>query len=294
MAPRDVEDEVPAYACCSVGIGRWFWVAWDSEAEARACSPALASGYESSAVAAERKAIESVGPRGKPLPAKWASGYKRGGGGAARAGGMEGEGAGGTGIRPRAKVVRPVGGFKKGGGTSRLAFVYAAFENDSPDARGQVVVVKHRIVKQNPRKIYIDRNPFDEEEWAHRGEDGDGAAADFPKTRTLAIDREMLRREGRFRHRLSHHDMYFYAREEDGIRDVEATLTSKHAWCATLGVQFPCSAETVKAAYRRLAKTAHPDAGGDPTRFRAVEQAYRDALTYFAVVDGATTLAKLD
>ena len=24
--------EVPAFACCSVGIGRWFWVAWESEA----------------------------------------------------------------------------------------------------------------------------------------------------------------------------------------------------------------------------------------------------------------------
>ena len=36
--------EVPAFACCSVGIGRWFWVAWESEAEARALSPALASG----------------------------------------------------------------------------------------------------------------------------------------------------------------------------------------------------------------------------------------------------------
>ena len=27
--------EVPAFACCSAGIGRWFWVAWESESDAR-------------------------------------------------------------------------------------------------------------------------------------------------------------------------------------------------------------------------------------------------------------------
>ena len=26
--------EVPVFACCSVGIGRWFWVAWESESSA--------------------------------------------------------------------------------------------------------------------------------------------------------------------------------------------------------------------------------------------------------------------
>ena len=46
-------DDVPVFACCSVGVGRWFWVAWGSEAEARARSPALASGYEASADRAE-------------------------------------------------------------------------------------------------------------------------------------------------------------------------------------------------------------------------------------------------
>src|SRR5206468_9551798 len=83
--------EVPVFACCSVGIGRWFWVAWESEAEARALSPALASGYEASAARAEAKAGEQLGPRLKRLAAKWASGYKRRGGMAARVPRTEGE-----------------------------------------------------------------------------------------------------------------------------------------------------------------------------------------------------------
>jgi DnaJ-domain-containing protein 1 len=155
--------------------------------------------------------------------------------------------------------------------------LYSASESDRP---GEVAVARHRIVRQNPRKIHVDREPFREEEWTSREEGG----PDAPKPRTLAVDRDALRRQGRAPHRGS----FFYASEEDGIRDVHAALTSKHAWCASLGVKFPCSAESVKAAYRRLARTTHPDAGGDPAEFRAVEQAYRDALAYFAPIDGAT------
>src|SRR6516225_11370789 len=92
--------EVPAFACCSVGIGRWFWVAWESESDARTLSPALASGYEGSAARAEAKAVERVGPRLKRLPAKWASGYKRRGGIAARMPGAEGEAGGGGATEP--------------------------------------------------------------------------------------------------------------------------------------------------------------------------------------------------
>jgi hypothetical protein len=281
-------DEIPAYACCSIGIGRWFWVAWGSESEARTSSPALASGYEATAAAAGRKATEAAGPRTKNLPAKWASAYKRRGAVAARTGGTREDADGGSKIRPRARMTRPGGAPGNGAGATRLAFLYAASESDRPDAPGQVVVVRHRIVRQNARKFYVEREPFREEDWAQRAEGGGGSPAGAPKPRTLAVDRDTLRREGRFPHRRSHRESYFYASEEDGIRAVQAALTSKHAWCAALGVRFPCSAESVKSAYRRLVRTAHPDVGGDPARFRAVEQAYREALAYFARVDGAT------
>ncbi|MHC5540722.1 hypothetical protein ACYOEI_21085, partial [Singulisphaera rosea] len=71
--------ETPAFACCSAGIGRWFWIAWESEADARASSPPLASGYEKSADRAEAKAIEQLGDGMTRLPTKWASAYLRGG-----------------------------------------------------------------------------------------------------------------------------------------------------------------------------------------------------------------------
>jgi curved DNA-binding protein CbpA len=47
-----------------------------------------------------------------------------------------------------------------------------------------------------------------------------------------------------------------------------------------LGLALPCRIDDVKAAYRRLAKAAHPDAGGDAKDFIAIESAYREALAY--------------
>ena len=273
---------VPAFACCSVGIGRWFWVAWESESDARALSPALASGYESSAAQAEGKAVERVGPRLKRLPAKWASGYKRRGSVVARVPSTEGEARGGDATSPKTRIGRPGGLSKRNGGATRLAFLYSATGREPPDSRGHVAVARHRIVKQNARKIHVDCDPFDEDEWARRGERGGESSGDAPKTRTLAVDRVTLRTEGRFRRGRTHPGPTFYASEEAGIRDVEAALTAKYAWCAELGVRFPCSVDSIKAAYRRLAMTSHPDAGGDPEEFRAVERAYREALAYFA------------
>jgi hypothetical protein len=283
--------EVPAFACCSAGIGRWFWVAWESESDARALAPAVASGYEASAARAEGKAVERVGPRLKRLPAKWASGYRRRGGSSARVTSAEGEAGGGDATKPRARLGRLRGPSQRDRGATRLAFLYSATGREPPDSLGHVAVARHRIIRQTARKIHVECEPFDEDEWARRGERGVESSGDTPKAkaRTLAVDRVMLRTDGRFRCRHGHRELTFYASEEDGIRDVEATLTARYAWCAALGVQFPCSPDTIKAAYRRLAVTSHPDAGGDPADFRRIEQAYREALAYFGQIGDPTS-----
>ena len=262
--------EAPVFACCSVGIGRWFWVAWGSEAEALALAPALATGYEASTVRAEAKAAERIGPGLKRLPAKWASGYKQ-----------RGAGDGGE-ARPKARFGRPVGSPRRHDAEARLAFLYCATEGEPPDSLGRVALTRHRIVKQTARKIHVERDPFDEDAWARRGEPGEESPEDAPKLPTLAVDRAALRAGGRFRCAGAHRGMTFYATEQDATRDAEATLAANHPWCAELGVGFPCSVNAIKAAYRRLAMTAHPDTGGDPAEFRAIEQAYRAALAYFA------------
>jgi|GEM_PF-1616146 len=45
--------------------------------------------------------------------------------------------------------------------------------------------------------------------------------------------------------------------------------------CALLGLPCPSSAEAARKAYRKLAKTHHPDAGGDEERFKELSEAHQ-------------------
>lgn len=46
-----------------------------------------------------------------------------------------------------------------------------------------------------------------------------------------------------------------------------------------LGIHtWPVSRDEIKSAYKRLALVHHPDRGGDPSAFMALENAYRAAL----------------
>lgn len=48
---------------------------------------------------------------------------------------------------------------------------------------------------------------------------------------------------------------------------------------SVLGLEkFPNSEREIKSAYRRQAKTHHPDIGGDPNKFREVQIAYESAM----------------
>lgn len=51
-------------------------------------------------------------------------------------------------------------------------------------------------------------------------------------------------------------------------------IHEEHWLYKLLGVAPDATAAEVKTAYRRLAKTAHPDAGGDPETFSAINDAY--------------------
>jgi len=66
------------------------------------------------------------------------------------------------------RIGRPGGLSKRDGGPTRLAFLYSATGPESPDSLGHVTVIRHRIVRQNARKIHVDCDPFDEDEWDRR------------------------------------------------------------------------------------------------------------------------------
>lgn len=250
------------FACCSVGIGRWYWAVWESEEEAREREKPVAEGYEKSAKSAEEAAERRAEGEVRKLPAKWAKEYKGGG---------KKEQVG----EKRSRLARPKAPVNREGARPKVAFLYAAVEGEALEERGQVVVSKHRIVKQNARKVHVEAEEFDEEGWEGRKEEAG------EKVRTVAVDRGELRKEGRFRTGRGANERTFYESEDAGIRDVEREMAEKYEWCGVLGVGFPCGKEEVKAAYRRRARGAHPDGGGEEGEFREVERAYRAAMAYF-------------
>lgn len=58
----------------------------------------------------------------------------------------------------------------------------------------------------------------------------------------------------------------------------ENTATNAKPWWEVLGVKSNASAEEIKSAYRGLAKTHHPDVGGDPDRWHEISAAYSIAI----------------
>ena len=50
----------------------------------------------------------------------------------------------------------------------------------------------------------------------------------------------------------------------------------------TLGLQSNATSDELKGGYRARALATHPDRGGDPEAFRAVQSAYKEALRRLA------------
>jgi hypothetical protein len=56
------------------------------------------------------------------------------------------------------------------------------------------------------------------------------------------------------------------------------SLLQRPACLRTFGLELPCTEEEVLAAYRELAKTAHPDRGGDLQQFLQLQKHFEQAL----------------
>ena len=129
-------------------------------------------------------------------------------------------------------------------------------------------VSAHLVAKKTPRKVYVtirscgpDQLGTEDEAW----ESND---------RLIALDRAKLEGDGSIystRFRLSS----FYRTREEAMGDASGREPLAYV---RLGLRPPCTLEEIKAAYRRKALEVHPDRGGDPGLFQAVEDAYRQLL----------------
>ncbi len=68
----------------------------------------------------------------------------------------------------------------------------------------------------------------------------------------------------------------------------ERTRARRPKFLAVLGVLWPCTVADVKQAYLERAKHLHPDKGGSPAEFAALQHAFEQSLQYAEFHSGRT------
>ena len=241
------------FAVASLGKGRWYWVVWPSLDELQATEEPLlhvAEGYEKSKAEAIDRALALAGSDAKWIAAKYARSYHRAHTGSTRA------------TNSRRTVARGTPGVQE--------FLYRDIYGAGQDRYRSV---PHRVVRRTPKSVFVEQRPY-------RPGDPTGSWPDEERA-TFRLDREELEREGyAFISVLEHvsdaDQPVFFAKPRD--ERVSAYGRQLPEGLRLLGLSWPCTAADVRTAYRRLARSAHPDSGGTHEQFLALQEAYTQAL----------------
>ena len=230
------------FAVASMGKRRWYWVVWPS-LEGPGLRPAtqhLADGYERSKAEAVDRALAVAGDDGEWVAAKHARAYHR-------------------------WLRRQASGHEAMATPAITEYLY----EDVLDAatRGWYSV-PHRIVRKTRDHVYVERRRYDPQRPAESW---------LEASATFRLDRAMLDRHGYALLPLTEDvsDPFLFASPY-----VERATRSAGSieYLLVLGLVWPCTVAEVKAAYRGLAMSVHPDRGGDHERFLALRSAYEKAM----------------
>lgn len=148
-----------------------------------------------------------------------------------------------------------------------IEFLYRDVRDEST---GEWRSEPHRVTKRTRKYVYVERRPYEPERltgsWSDRG------------APTFRLDRAMLEQKGyAFVPVTADVDdpLFFAVPYRERVVQYGGPLP---ACFDLLGLSFPCSVAEVKAAYRGLAKRAHPDRGGSHGEFLKLQAAYEQAL----------------
>lgn len=140
------------------------------------------------------------------------------------------------------------------------------FTRRPDEHEGAPLIAAHLILARTPTKVRVSRQAIgpdqigtDDERW------------DEVQPRAVALDRATLQRSGSA-YSTSYPGSEFYTTRDKATGDEGPDGRDA---LGVLGLGSPASLEDIKAAYRTRALAVHPDRGGDPATFRAVEHAYR-------------------
>lgn len=241
----------PTWTRSKVGKGRVHWVAYDDQPGAEGCVT-LAQGYAASLPEADAAARAALAEAGMFAPRRTSRGFGR------RPGGPGPKGAGAE-APPRPARPKPA---ERPRPREYLYTRHVAEGDDWPFAAA------HLVVKRTPRRTYVSRRSCG---LAQLGTEDETWAEAEP---TVALDRAKLLQDG-----AAFAKNY---RQSEFAVTVDRALGEfagrRHPAYRALKLAPPCTLDEIKAAYRLRAFEAHPDRGGTPDDFRALDAAYRRLL----------------
>jgi hypothetical protein len=234
------------YAVCSAGHERWFWMAW-TDYNALCAGDMIATGYAATRAAAVTAAVTAAGPEDGAGPAGFAAQQLP---------------------RINAKIRLEAGSTRTD--TQPLHLVYNGhWQTSDYDGRRYWYAEAHRVVKITRTRYYVDRECY------FNGKGEPRQPNPNRPVETFTLDREQLETTGSTTRGHGWYNEYFLSPDPPARAPISGEVP---AYLAALGLDGTASKVDVRRAYRRLVKTAHPDAGGDESRFIEIQRAYEQAL----------------
>jgi DnaJ domain len=236
----------PSWTRSRAGRNRVHWVAYDDRAGSEGCQ-IVDQGYATSLPEADAAARSALASQGMYQARRMSSSFRS---------------------SVREKTSRPAQPRRE---RSR-EYLYSRRLGE----QDEIFLAAHLVLKKTAKRIYVTRK------WCGPDQIGSDDERWDENEPSIALDRLRLERDGSVYssgHRLSD----FFASRDGVLGDSEPR---GDAAFRTLGICPPASLDDIKAAYRRKALEAHPDRGGSPSDFQAIESAYRQLLREAQVSEG--------
>ncbi|ODU02206.1 MAG: hypothetical protein ABS79_00765 [Planctomycetes bacterium SCN 63-9] len=164
----------------------------------------------------------------------------------------------------------------KGEDAQPIEFAYRCYRDYSDfDSREYEVIERHRIVRRTRKLIFVEKDAYD------RSLRQSGEWWDYDRP-TFVLDRLEFEASGKAsRSTGGWWDRTYYS--DPVIYHAERRLVSRLPCFEALGLPADATAAQVRAAYRRLSRACHPDAGGIDSDFVRLTENYEEAMRISAV-----------
>jgi hypothetical protein len=152
-------------------------------------------------------------------------------------------------------------------------FAYACYLWDSDwDNTRRESITPHLIVRKTRTRIYIEREPYREDRQPS------GEWYDYYRP-TFVLDRQEWERTGKVHRKGDWRGDYY--RDPELFR-IECGLVSRAPCLEALELPANATMAQIKARFRHLSRSMHPDAGGDEKEFVRLRRYYEEALSLCA------------